>query len=313
LSVKQFTCVLFLLTFLFSQNGCSELRDPLQFCSRSDCSYSIVLPGMISISEGEDPEKFFLLTEKGLKKINFDIKEGFPLAYDLEKNICALKKSDMDGFSIKIFDVKDNKNIVETSLPETVSSIFSGCFLKNGSLAMLLLEEKENLSRRYFLSLSEGLDINNWRSYLIREETSSDLIGKILSLGSSFERPVSIQCSGDRIFIHTLTTFSDMIQSSIYRFDVEKRALVFETGYYPLNVKDGTVSIFFNEKKNTGYVHQKRELVILKGSDFPVKTKFDEPGEVFFSPASDGEGLLIYFIPETKDHVPAKARIMQFD
>lgn len=267
---------------------------------------------MISISEGEDPEKFFLLTEKGLKKINFDIKEGFPFAYDIKKNMCGLKKSDMDGFLIKIFDVKDNKNIVETSLPETVSSIFSGCFLKNGSLAMLLLEENENLSRRYFLSISEGFDLDSWKSYLIREESKSDLIGSILSLGSSFERPVSIQCSGEKIYIHTLTTFSDMIQANVYRFDVEKMSLIFETGYHPLSVKDGAISIFFNEKNLTGYVHQKRELIILKGSDFPVKTKFDEQGEVFFSPASDG-ALLIYFIPEMGNPISKKARIMKFD
>jgi len=297
----------------FFQSGCFESRDPLQFCSRNGCSYSLVLPGMVSISEGENPEKYFLLTEKGLKEINFDIKEGVPFAYDFEKNTGALKKSDMDGFSVNTFDIKGNKRITETILPETVTSIFSGCFLKNGSLVILILEENENLSRRYFLSISEGSDIDNWNSYLIKEETPSDLIGSILSLGSSFERPVSIQCSNENTFIHTLTTFSDMIQANVYRFDVERKALVFETGYHPLSVKDGAVSIFFNEINNTGYIHQKRELVILKGSDFPVKTKFDEPGEVFFSPASDNGGLLIYFIPETKDQAPAKARIMQFD
>lgn len=268
---------------------------------------------MVSIAERENPETYFLLTEKGLDEIDFDTNEGVPFAYEFKTNIGALKKSDMEGFSINIIDVKGKKKIVQTVLPETVSSIFSGCFLNNGSLAMLLLEENEDLSRRYFLSISEGFNVNSWKSYLIREESRSDLVESILSLGSSFERPVSIQCSDEKIYIHTLTNFSDMIQANIYRFDIEKMSLIYETGYHPLGVKDGVVSIYFNEKNSTGYVHQKRELVIVKGSDFPVKTKFDEPGEVFFSPGSDDGGLLIYFIPEVKGSISKKARIMKFD
>ncbi len=298
---------------MFIQHGCFKSRDPLQICSTDKCNYSLVLPGIISVSEGEEPEQYFILTENGLKEKKISSERGVPFAYYSQKDIAALKKSDMEGFSINILDVENQKVIAETVLPETVTSVFSGCFMKNGSLAMLILEENKNLNRRYFLSISERTDINEWKSYLIREETSSDLIGSILSLGSSFERPVSIQCAGENIFIHTLTTFSDMIQANVYMFDIEKMSLIFETGYHPLGVKDGVVSIYFSDRNNTGYVHQKRELVILKGSDFPVKTKFEEPGEVFFSPFSDDGSLLIYFIPQTNGHSPVRARIMKFD
>lgn len=302
-----------LLALLFGQYGCFKSRDPLQLCSSDSCNYAVVLPGMISVSEGEEQMKYFLLTGKGLKESKINSGSGVPFAYDFKKNIAALKKSDIEGFSINIFDVENKKNIAETVLPETVSSVFSGCFMKNGSLAMLILEENENLSRRYFLSISESSDINEWRSYLIREEAAADFLGSMLSLGSSFERPVSVQCSGENIFIHTLTTFSDMIQANVYRFDIEKMSLIYETGYHPFGVKDGVISIYFNEKNSTGYVHQKRELVILKGADFPVKTKFEESGEVFFSPVSDNGGLIIYFIPQTNSRAAARARIMKFD
>ena len=287
-------------------------RDPFLFCEKEECSYSQLTPGVVSITEsiGDQPD-YFTLTDKGLKRLD-SFKAGTALfAYDQAKQLAGLKKQNTGSFTVSVFDIRNRKEKASAVFPESVVSIISGCFLDDGSLAVLLVEESEDLSRRYFVSISLEKDLKEWGSYLIKEENRNDLIERMLSLGAAYERPVSIQCSKENMYVNTLTSFSDMLAVNIYKFDIDSSSLVFETGYHPLNVKGGTVSIYFNEKNSTGYIHQDRELIIAKGTDFPVKTVFDEPGEVFFSSFASGGSMLLYFIPESKQKVRTSARIIE--
>jgi hypothetical protein len=291
-------------------HSCST-RDPFLFCEKEECSYSQLTPGVVSIagSIGDQPE-YFALTDKGLKRLD-SFKTGTTLfAYDQAKQLAGSKKQNTGSFSVSVFDIRNRKEMSNTVFPESVVSIISGCFLDDSSLVVLLVEDGEDLSRRYFISISSEKNLKEWSSYLIKEESRNDLIERMLSLGAAYERPVSIQCSKENMYVNTLTSFSDMLAVNIYKFDLDLSSLVFETGYHPLNVKGGPVSIYFNEKNFTGYIHQDRELIIAKGTDFPVKTIFDEPGEVFFSPFASSGSMLLYFIPSAKNGFRKSARII---
>ncbi|MGI6394260.1 MAG: hypothetical protein ACOX2F_05965 [bacterium] len=314
-SLKHLNIVLISLTFLLA--GCFEKRDPFLICDNSDCSYSLVLPGIILIqTDNYQNREYFFLTPQGLKKTKLKIKEGTLFAYDFKRDIGAVKKTETDNFVISTVNAK-GAEIEEISLPTEVASINSGCFLKNGSLAMLLLKEHYgHMIREYIISISDEENINNWESFVIDEQDISEFanFAELDSpLGSAIEKPFSIQCSNNRIFVHTLSVFSDMAKANIYEFDVKKKSLTFLTDYHPLNEKKDEISVFFNERSNTGYFHQNRRIFAVKGTSYPIKTSFEQPGKILFSPLSSDGKLLVFFVPDIDSPFRAKARVMGFN
>lgn len=306
--LKHSTLFLFVFICAISSSTCNN--NSFTFCDNNNCSYNYLFPGVLTIS-GNENKAFFILTEKGVNKADFGSSKDTPFAYNYssENGLVALKHSELNSIKISLFDIKKSKMINLLQLPDTVTSIYSGCFLKNNSLAMLFLEETNHLVRKYYLSISDKTDINTWDSFLLREENPDEFMENYMSLGAAFERPLSIQCLPSGIYINTVTSFSDMLQINIYRFDAERKKLVFETGYHPLDVS-GKVSVFFNDKNSTAYIYQKRELITVRKNDFPVKNSFDEPGEVFFSPITK-DGVIIFFVPEKNGSIDSKARIIK--
>jgi len=288
----------FLLTFLLCAVffSCST-EDAVSSCKKPDCVLSQTLPGVLRKFDEKNGEEYFLIKENGFKKIDLSKIKGVPFAYDPETKRIATKEQRLDSFFISTVDTVKNSVVMETVFPDTVTAIFSGCFLDDGSLVVILRSEGEDLGRKYFLSISDKEDLSEWNSYLVREESRNDIFANMLLLETVFERPVNIQCSGDRLYLSSFTYFHDMMQVNIYRFSVSERKFYYETGYFPLGVNDEKVTVFFNESNKTGYINQKRDLIMVRGSDSPKKTVFNEPGEIFFSPTD--QGLMVLFVPES--------------
>lgn len=272
-------------------------KDPLTICERSKCEMTGIFPGVIEISN-ETERSYFILQSSGLNKITLPDSNTIPFAFSGDMKLMAAKTSQESSIKINIFDYQTGAVRKSVDLPENFMSIQSGCFLKDSRLAFLHIDETDDLARRYTISISTSPELNDFDSYLIKEENPKEFVNEYLSLGSVVERPANIQCSGNKLFLTTDSIFSDMIQITVYNFNIEKRSLEYITAYHPVK-PESKINLFFSALDLTLYIFNKRELISVKENLFPVIRKFNESGSLFFSPFTKN-GFLMFFFPDKK-------------
>lgn len=276
-------------------------------CDEKNCSSSYLFPGLIEITTKTE-RNYYLLLKKGLEKINFQDENTTPIAFSKDQNLIAAKASQESFIKLKIIDYTDG-NIKKTiDLPENFTSIPSGCFFGNNSFAFLHIDEAEDLSRRYTISISTSPELSDWDSFLIKEENPNEFLSNFLSLGSVIERPVAIQCSDSKLFIITNAIFSDMLQITVYNFNIQKRTLEYITAFHPIKPESKT-SLFFNSTDSTLHIFNKNKLISVKENLFPVIRQFNEPGSLYFSPFSE-KGFLMFFVPDKAEKNKISARMI---
>ncbi|HNW82948.1 MAG TPA: hypothetical protein PKG52_08670 [bacterium] len=274
-------------------------KDPLVFCEKSKCEMTAIFPGVIEISNKSE-RNYFILQNSSLNKIDLPDNNTIPFAFSSDMKLMAAKTSQESSIKLNIFDYPEEKVKKTVDLPENFVSIQSGCFLNDLRLAFLHVDETEDLARKYTISISTSPELNDFDSYLIKEENSKEFMSEYLSLGSVVERPVSIQCSGNKLFLITDSIFSDMIQVTVYNFNIEKRSLEYITAYHPVK-PDSKINMFFNAGDSTLYIFDKRELISVKENFFPISRKFNESGSLFFSPFTKSGFLMSFFPDKTTD------------
>lgn len=279
-------CVLFL--------SCS--KDPLKLCEKRSCDISAIFPGVVEIS-AEGSDTFFMIRDGKLIKLQMPENGAIPFALSSDMSTLAVKTSDESFIKLKMINPSEGsvKNTVE--LPENFTSVQSGCFLDNNRLAFLHIDETDDLARRYVVSVSTSEKLDDFDSYLIREENTKEFITEYLSLGSIVERPVALQCWKKELYIISSSVFSDMVQITAYEFDLESRKLKYLTAFHPVK-PESRFDMYLDPASSTLYIfNNKRELVSVKENFFPVTRKFNEPGSIFFSPFSQS-GFTISFMPD---------------
>lgn len=289
--MKSLVTVSLVLLLIFS---CS--KDPLKQCGTSGCEMSNVFPGVIEIS-ADGSGQYFIIRDGKLVKLNLPDKSTVPFALSGNMSTAAVKISDESFITLKLIDTSDGsvRNTVE--LPENFISVQSGCFLDDKRLAFLHIDETDDLSRRYVVSISTSEKLDDFDSYMIREENTKEFINEYLSLGSIVERPVALQCTEKELYIISSSVFSDMVQITAYEFNIKSRKLKYITAYHPVK-PENRFDMYFDPAGATLYIfNNKRELVSVKENQFPVTRKFNEPGSVFFSPFSQN-GFSISFMPD---------------
>jgi len=193
------------------------------------------------------------------------------------------------------------------NLPDFITGLNSACFEETGALWLLHTQEHENFPRRFVLSRTDS-HYEKWVNYLIRDETDESLLKRIFSLGSPIERPVSVTCGKENVYILTYQYFQDTMQINVYLFDREERKLIYITGYFPVEEK-GKVSTHFSIEDTTLFVFQNRELVTVRENTFPDIMIFDESGEMFFS--ENDQKILMFFVPDLKREGKITGRLMK--
>jgi len=257
--------------------------------------------GSVSVSD-ENSLNYYSLSKEGFNKIKNDGKT--PIAVDESQKFYAFKGMNDEGLTVEIRKSETSKTI---ELEHDASSVLSGCFLNDGSFAMLLVNDESSLKRSYVVSVSDK-GYSEFTGYTVGEENTKDLFRRLLSLGAVIERPTSIQCHGDNIYILSHRIFSDMMTVVVHKLDRSAKKIEFVTGYHPIKTKS-KVSLHFQEKDNTLYVYSENKLVMVRGLSFPANMMFNEPGEVLFLDDREGVGTYLYFIPDNK--APGESQIRQ--
>lgn len=264
---------------------------------KNSCRY--FFSGCVSVDD-ETTVRYFSLTQNGFNKIKNDGKT--PLAIDVESGLYALKGMNDEGITVEITKEKNSKTI---ELEPKISSVLSGCFLEDGAFAMLLVNEESSVERSFVVGVSD-IGYSKWTGYTIKEENTRELFSSLLSLGAVLDRPASLQCYGDNIYVISHRIFSDMMNAVVFKLDRSKKKLEYVTGYHPIKTK-GKVSIYFQEKDETLYVYSENKLTTVKGLNFPVDMTFNEPGEMLFSKDEKDSGTYLYFVPDNK--APGESKI----
>ena len=271
-------------------------KKPLSICEGSKCEITGIFPGVVEISN-ETEREYCLLQSGDIKKIALPDSNTIPLAFSNDLKLMAAKTSQESSIKLSILNYSDGTVKQTVDLPENFVSIQSGCFLNDMRFAFLHIDETADLARRYTISISTSPELTDFDSYLIKEENPKEFFSNYLSLGSVVERPVSIQCSDSSLFLITDMIFSDMIQITVYNFNIEKRSLEYITAYHPVD-PENKIDLFFNAEDSTLYIFNKHELISVENNLFPITRKFKEPGAVFFSPFTDRNGFTMFFIPD---------------
>jgi len=292
--------------FAFSFSGCNNTKVPFLICEEPGCSYKALMSGFIEI-ESEKKKVIKKISEKGLTEINIPGTGLTPVTYSSKDDLFLLKGMDDSGLIIEIYSQSQKKTLKSVNLPNFITALSSACFVDDGNLWLLHTQEREDTPRRFVLSKSEE-SYENWTNYLLREESDENWLRRIFSLGSPVERPVSIACGKEKVYILTHQYFQDTMKIKVYFFDTEQRELVYETSFFPVDEK-GKVSVHYSINDSILYVFQSRQLTTVKENDFPDMILFDEPGEMFFS--EDEEGVLMLFVPDTPKEGVTKGRLMK--
>lgn len=270
-------------------------RDPLLVCEKSKCEITGIFPGVVEISN-KTRRDYFLLRTSGLEIIELPDSNTVPFAFSNDLKLMVAKTSQETSIKISIFNYPEGSLKKAVELPDNFVSILSGCFLSDNRLAFLHIDETEDLTRRYMLSISTSSEMSDFDSYLIREEDPRDFVSNYLSLGSVVERPVAIQCYNDNLSIITTTIFSDMMQMTVYNFNIEKRSLEYLTAYHPMKPESES-TVFFDTAGSTLHIFNQNELISVKENNFPITKHFNESGALYFSPFSEN-GFLMFFVPK---------------
>jgi hypothetical protein len=269
---------------------------------KNSCRY--LFSGCVSVDD-ETTVRYFNLRENGFDKIINDGKT--PLAVDADTRLYALKGMNDDGITIEIKKEETSKTI---DLDPEISSVISGCFLGDGAFAMLLVNEESTMERSFVVAVSDA-GYSKWTGYTLKEENTRELFSSLLSLGAVLDRPASLQCYGDNIYVISHRIFSDMMNAVVFKLDRTEKKLEYVTGYHPIKTK-GKVSIYFQEKDETLYVYSESKLTTVKGLNFPVDMTFNEPGEMLFSKDKKDSGTYLYFVPDNKAPGESKIRKIHF-
>jgi len=265
---------------------------------KNSCRY--LFSGCVYVDD-ETTVRYFSLAENGFNKIKNDGKT--PLAVDVEAGLSALKGINDEGITVEI---KKEEILKTIELEPEISSVLSGCFLKDGAFAMLLVNDESSVERSFIVAVSDT-GYSKWIGYTLKEENTRELFSSLLSLGAVLDRPASLQCYGDNIYVVSHRIFSDMMNAVVFKLDRSKKKLEYVTGYHPIKTK-GKVSIYFQEKDETLYVYSGSKLTTVKGLNFPVDMTFNEPGEILFSKDKEDSGTYLYFIPDNKAPGESKVR-----
>ena len=247
--------------------------------------------GCVSVSDDKTID-YYSISGNSFEKIK--TKGKVPLAVDMQRDLYVLKGMDEDGISIEI---RKNDTVKKLEFGQETSSVLSACFLDDGSLAMLQLDEEGSVERSYIVSISD-VNYSELTGFKVIEENTRDLFNRLFSLGAVIERPAAVQCYGQNVYIISHRIFSDMMNVVVYKLDRSEKKLEYITGYYPVNT--GKVSIHFQEKDSILYIYTGNRLVTVKGLGSPVERVFNEPGEILFYSESIISGTYLYFIPDNK-------------
>lgn len=229
-----------------------------------------------------------------------------PLAFS-SKELYVLKEMNEDGITVEVSQKGKRKTI---NMDLKTSSVMSGCFLDDNSLAMLQLDEESSIKRTYLVSVADD-SFSELTGYKISEENTRDLFSRLLSLGAVIERPVSLQCYGQNIYVISHQIFSDMINVVVYKLDRSAKQLNYITSFHPVNNK-GRVTAHFHEKEDALFIYTENKLTTVKGTGFPKTRFFDEPGEILFLNDNSKPGVFLYFLPDNKAPGESKIRKIRF-
>lgn len=271
----------------------------MSICMEKKNSCRYFFSGCVSVDD-ETTVRYFSLTENGFKKIKNDGKT--PLAVVVDAGLFALKGMNDEGITVEIRKEETSKTI---ELESEISSVLSGCFLEDGTFAMLLVNDEGSVERSFVVAVSDA-GYSKWTGYTIKEENTRELFSSLLSLGAVLDRPASLQCYGDNIYVISHRIFSDMMNAVVFKLDRSKKKLEYITGYHPIKTR-GRIAIYFQEKDETLYVYSGSRMTTVKGLNFPVDMTFNEPGEMLFSKDKEDSGTYLYFVPDNK--APGESKI----
>ncbi len=284
-------------------------RDKFLVCEKGDekCSFRGLFPGVIEIRHGTKASEYFALTDVGLEAINVSGEAGIPLAFDRNRGLLAMSQMVDDSYTLSVFDVKNDRQRGETSLPpESMPprGVFCGDHLY---VISLYGDDFEMVLSK--IAVANVADQENFRIMPSDEEKSL------------FNRPLDLACSGNRLFLVEMNYH--VSAAELYEIDQEKGSLrymnsIFEdTAKFDTNVVKARMNrsnpYFYDALNNSFFAWSEGGAAInldrYDGIGQPVTVKITENGELFFSPYGS-KGTLLYFVPAQNAKKAAKARIM---
>ena len=299
------TFFIFLIPAIILIQSCST-RDNTTVCLSAKCEYEVYHSSFLKTVEDKS-ETWLYLSENGLNELEIVPENHTPVFYDEEQKLLLSSTMNDAGLRISIIDNKSkvDNNINEVQLPVYVNSILSACS-QNGTAWLLHVDEDEKTAEKRFVISSFDYQGNNWESFLLSSENTRKSMEMLLSMGLVVERPVSIDCTDDEIYITTFMSYKRVTQLNVYKFDSEKKIIAHHTHFLPL--LDGKVHTKYSPETDKLFVFQRRTLNIQQGLDFPEKIKISEEGELLIH--TKGKGATLFFIPDHEKEA-VKGRILK--